>query len=106
MNKNTFKTWMKEQFTRDDLKKIIKEGAFALSEFDGYSRTSRLYAVYKEDIWEIVRVKAEKRGYKNLMAWFATFTDVALSEPETFEGQLVWVAAKLVACRLTRQKFK
>lgn len=78
MNKNTFTTWMKEQFTRDNLKKIIKEGAFTLPEFDGYSRTSRLYAVYKEDIWEIVRLKAEKRAYANVMAWFATFTDVVL----------------------------
>ena len=62
--------------------------------------------MYKEDIWEIVRVKAEKSGYKHLMAWFAAFTDVALSEPETFEGYLVWIAAKIVACQLTHQKFK
>lgn len=106
MNNNAFKTWMKERYTRDELKQICQKGAFELSEFYAYSRTSRIYALYKEEIWEIVRIKAEKSGYEHLMAWFTTFTDVVFSEPATFECHLVWVAAKIVACQLLRQKFK
>jgi len=106
MEKTTFKAWMKEQYTKDELKLACKKGAFELPGLSIYSKTSRVYAIYKEDIWEIVKIKAEKNGHEHLMAWFATFTDVVLSEPDSFECYLVWVAAKIVACQLTRQKFK
>ena len=101
----SFKSWMKENFEKSELERMLEYGAD--SGFDGliyYSETCELYERFKTEIWEMLAEDTESPGYKNPIELIAAFNGAGgVASADAFENLLVWYAAERTAREITEE---
>lgn len=106
-NYTSFRDWMTNQFTYNELADIANHGC--VCGFHGlvyYSETTALYQKYKNDIWEKLYEYAQALGYSilGLINSFGRANDI--EDVDQFENQLVWAAAEQIADEITQGQYK
>ncbi len=98
----TFKEWMLNQFNRDELSDIVKNGA--ISGFHGliyYHETTALYNQFHEEIWDMLHDEADSQGIE-ILELITDFNGAKNVCSEcTFKNLLVWFGAEKVAFEVT-----
>ena len=92
----TFRDWMIEQFTKEELEDIVNHGVD--SGFSGLIYTKEccdLYDEHCDEIWNLAAEEAEAHGYSNVATFVGTFnrSDMANTD-DGFFNLLVWFAAE------------
>lgn len=97
----TFKEWMTEQFSREELIDMVNHGVS--NGFSGliyYSETTALYHKYKDEIWDMLYDDAESYG-ETILGFIAQFSGAKnVGGVDQFENLLVWYAAEKIAGNL------
>ena len=95
----TFKGWMIETFSRDELDDISTYGA--QNGYRGltyYRDTEELYKTYESDIWGLLADDADNFGSKNLLELISTFNGAKnVDSLSQLTNLLVWYAAEKIA---------
>ncbi len=94
----TFKAWMQANYTRTDLRDVVRYGAdVGHTGLVYYSQTTKLYARFKQEIWNTLLEEAEGYGTSPLQM-IARFNRASDVETVThFENLLVWFMAEITA---------
>ncbi len=101
----TFRGWMMENFSTEELKDISQHGANNGWKYLSYTLDiEALYDKYESDIWEMLHDDAVNFGYKNafeLIAILRGAKDIdSLSQLKTL---LIWYSAEEVAHRAVEE---
>jgi hypothetical protein len=100
----TFKAWLKANLGVGYLKDLAEQGA--LGGFPGlsdYRDTCKLYAKFREEIWDKLSEMAEEQGCANTWAMIAEFKGADLHTADSAENLLVWAVAEEYAREMTGQ---
>lgn len=98
-----FTTWMKANFTQEELEDIASHGADAgWHHLTYYTDTCHIYEHFKDEIWEALCQDAEDFGHKNPFELIATFGGaVNVGSADQFENLMTWYMAERTARELT-----
>ena len=95
----TFKQWMLNQFTPEELQDIATHGV--QGGFSGliyYHETVPLYEKHKKEIWEMLMEDAEAIGHDNPYQLIATFGGAKnVGDYDQHANLLAWYAAERIA---------
>ena len=99
----TFESWMRHNFTKDEMKDIAEHGASC--GFPGltyYSDTVSLHDTFEDDIWDALYEECENMGSNNVMELIASFGGAKdVGSIDQFKNLLVWFMAERIAYRIT-----
>ena len=102
----TFKEWMLNQFTHNELADLCRCGA--QGGFSGliyYHETTALYERYHRDIWHMLNQDAEDYGFRSPHELIATFRGMEdVYSDEQYKNLLVWYAAERIAREVTENE--
>ena len=93
----TFENWMKANL-KDYMQDLATHGAAA--GFPGltyYTDTAKLYAKFKDEIWDVLVQDAEDMGYSNVWELIASFGGSDIGNATQMENLLVWYMAERIA---------
>jgi len=103
----TFKEWMTEGFSHNELADMVNHGVSG--GFGGliyYSETTQLYQQYKEEIWDMLYLDAESFG-ETILQMIANFSGAKnVGSSDQLENLLVWYAAEKIAYDLTEGEYR
>lgn len=98
----TFKQWMRANFDKEELRDLAQYGAnTGWPGLTYYTDTCKLYAKYKDEIWELLCQSADNFGQTPLQAVAGFNGAKHVSDSATFENLMVWFAAEEYARQLT-----
>jgi len=98
----SFRAWMQSNFSRTQLKDIANHGADSgWAGLTYYGDTCKLYARFKEEIWDMATENSESLGNKNVFEFISSFRRADVGNCEQFENLMVWYAAEKVSQELT-----
>ena len=104
---STFKGWMLNQFTHNELADLCNYGA--QGGFPGliyYSETTALYDQYRDDIWEMLEEDRDQCGYQSCSELIASFNGAKnVGSDEQYKNLLVWYTAERIAFDITQGEY-
>ena len=104
---STFKEWMLNQFTLNELADLCNYGA--QGGFSGliyYSETTALYDQYQDDIWEMLEEDRVQYGYQSCSELIASFNGAKdVSSDYQYKNLLVWYATEKIAFNITQGEY-
>jgi hypothetical protein len=98
----TYKRWLKANLGGGYLKDLAEQGA--LGGFPGlsyYRDTCKLYAKFREEIWDKLSEMAENQGCANTWEMIAGFSLAGWENARQAENLLVWAVAEEYAGEMT-----
>ena len=103
----TFKDWMKNQFTHNELADLCNHGA--VNGFGGliyYHETTALYEQYRDDIWAMLEEDREEFGMQTCSELIASFNGAKdVASDEQYKNLLVWYLAERIAFEITQGEY-
>ena len=103
----TFKKWMLNQFTHNELADLCNHGA--QNGFSGliyYPETTALYNQYRDDIWDMLEEDRIQLGYQTCLELIASFNGAKnVGSENQYKNLLVWYAAERIAFEITQGEY-
>lgn len=99
----TFRDWMLETIP-GEVQNIVGHGAdYGCPNLTYYKDTCAVYDKYEEEIWEALCEDADSLGYKNALAFIASFGGAdQVSTGDTLKNMLAWYMAERTAQELAQ----
>ena len=93
---NSFLDWLTDHLDGNQLRDLVEHGAAGgFSGMTTYVQTSRLYAEFEDEIWEMLEMQTDMGGFKNIMAFMATLKGIeGVANGIHFKNLCVWFAAE------------
>jgi len=95
----SFRAWMKNTFTKGELRDIANHGADGGSQGLTYTQdTVELFDKYGDEIWDMLYEDSQNYGAANTVAFVAGFNRIDMVDTlDGFKNLMVWYAAERVA---------
>lgn len=95
----TFEDWMKANFTKQDLRDIVRHGVNSgFSCLTYYNDTVKLYDKFSDEIWDALYDDAQHTRYNNILQFIVEcFRDSDVASDAQFKNMLVWYMAERTA---------
>lgn len=95
----TFEDWMKANFTKQDLRDIVRHGVNSgFSCLTYYNDTVKLYDKFSDEIWDALYDDAQYTRYNNILQFIVEcFRDSDVASDAQFKNMLVWYMAERTA---------
>ncbi len=98
----TFKKWMQDKFSKDELSDIARDVSGGFSGLTFYRETVPLHDKHEKEIWEALEEERQEMGAKSIMEHIASFSGAKdVGSMEQFKNLLVWWMAERTARELT-----